>query len=136
MPVAPNEADPPLLVNPNRVSPLPAAAQGFQFIPRRRRQNTHSRGGLQLQQLPQRHTLKCTEAPRMLVVKEFLVFLRSKTLNPPQTILRKPLYVNNTIVGCPGFIAPTYRLLAFLPKISPLTDLRFSVSLNGRYICR
>src|SRR5260370_16635898 len=99
MPVAPNEADPPLLVNPNRMLPLPVAAQGFQLIPRRRCQNTQSRAGMQLQQLPQLHTLKCTEAPPMLVVKEVLGFLRSKTPIHTQTLLHMTLYVNNTILA-------------------------------------
>jgi hypothetical protein len=35
MPVAPNEADPPLLVYANRVLSLPVAPQSFQLVPRR-----------------------------------------------------------------------------------------------------
>lgn len=61
------------------------------------------RGGMQLQKLPQRHALKRTEAPGMLIVEELLRFLRRKALNHTQTILRITLYVNNTIAGCPGF---------------------------------
>ena len=49
---------------------------------------------MQLQQFPQRHTLKRTEAPGMLIVEELLCFLRRKALNHTQTILRVTLYVN------------------------------------------
>src|SRR2546427_11973733 len=49
---------------------------------------------MQLQQFPQRHTLKSPEAPGMLVVEELLCFLRCKALNHTQTILRVTLYVN------------------------------------------
>ena len=103
MPVAPNETNPPLLVDPYGVLPLPVTSQGFQLIPWRRRQDAQFRGGMQLQQLPQRHTLKRTEAPGMLIVEELLRFLRRKALNHTQTILRATLYVNSTIAGCPGF---------------------------------
>jgi len=81
MPVAPNEADPPLLVNPNRMLSLPVTAQGLQLVSRRRCQDAQFRRGMQLQKLPQRHTLKRTEAPGMLKVEELLGFLRREALN-------------------------------------------------------
>src|SRR6266567_2128144 len=54
---------------------------------------------MQLQQLPQRHTLKCTEAPGMLIVEELLRFPRRKALNHPPSILRLALYVKRRLAG-------------------------------------
>ncbi len=50
--------------------PLTVTAQGLQLVSRRRRQDAQFRRGMQLQKLPQRHTLKRTEAPGMLKVEE------------------------------------------------------------------
>ena len=54
---------------------------------------------MQLQKLPQRHTLKCTEAPGMLIVEELLRFPRRKALNHPPSILRLALYVKRRLAG-------------------------------------
>ena len=54
---------------------------------------------MQLQQLPQRHTLKCTEAPGMLIVEELLRFPRRKALNHAPRILRVTLYVKRRLAG-------------------------------------
>src|SRR5260370_42441649 len=54
---------------------------------------------MQLQQLPQRHTLKSTEAPGMLIVEELLRFPRRKALNHPPSILRLALYVKRRLGG-------------------------------------
>ncbi len=80
----------------------PVTAQGLQLVPRGRCQNAQFRGGMQLQQLPQRHTLKRAEAPGMLIVEKLLRFPRPKALDHTQTILRITLYVNSTIADSPG----------------------------------
>ena len=49
---------------------------------------------MQLQKLPQCHTLKGPKAPGMLIMKEFLGLLRRKALNHTRSILRITLYVN------------------------------------------
>jgi len=103
MPVAPDEANPPLLVNPNRMLPFPVPAQGLQLVPRRRCQDAQLRGGMHLQQFPQRDTLEGTEAPGMLIMEELLGFLRRKAPNHTQSILRVTLYVNYITVGTPAF---------------------------------
>src|SRR5260370_35316652 len=54
MPVAPNETNPPLLVDPYGVLPLPVTSQGFQLIPSRRRTDAQFRGGTQFHKLPRR----------------------------------------------------------------------------------
>jgi hypothetical protein len=81
MSAAPNEADPPLPVNPKGMLSLAVTAQGFQLVSRRRRQDAQFRGGMQLRKLPERHTLKRTEAPGMLKVEELLRFPGRKALN-------------------------------------------------------
>src|SRR2546426_579726 len=80
---------------------------------------------MQLQQFPQRHTLKSPEAPGMLVVEELLCFLRCKALNHTQTILRVTLYVNrrSRVPKPSGEPAPTrsgrLRLPPFPPPLRP-----------------
>ncbi len=74
--------------------PLPVTAQGLQLVSRRRGEDAQLRRSMQLHQFSQRHTLKRTEAPGMLIVEELLGFPRRKALNHTQTILRVTLYVN------------------------------------------
>ncbi len=52
VPFAPNEADTPLVVDPDAVLPLSVAVQGFQAISRRRYQVSQFRGAVQLPKLP------------------------------------------------------------------------------------
>ena len=75
MPGAPNEADPPLLVDADGMLPLAIPAQRLELVTGRRSQDTQFGRGMQLQQLAQRHPLKGTEAPGMLVLKELFGLL-------------------------------------------------------------
>ena len=93
MAVLPNEADPPLVIDPNGVLPLPIAAQCLQLIPRRGGKHSQFRGGVKLQKLPQRDSLEGAESPRMLIVKKLLSILRAKALNHSRSIERITLYV-------------------------------------------
>jgi hypothetical protein len=123
MAVAPNETNPPLIVDPYRVLPFPISAQGFQLIPGRRRQDSQFRRGMQLQQFPQRHSLESTEPPRMLIVKELLGFRGRKALNHTQNILRVTFYVKDTRQVHPRVPQPLVqrlRVLTFPPAMSPL----------------
>jgi len=52
IPLTPNEAQTPLIVNPDTVLSLALAAQGFQTVSRRRCQVTQFRGAVQLSKLP------------------------------------------------------------------------------------
>jgi hypothetical protein len=81
MPAPPDEADSPLLVDPDRMLSFPIAAQRLQLVPGRRCQDAQFRCGMQLQQLAQRDTLEGPEAPGMLIVKKLLGFLRREALN-------------------------------------------------------
>ena len=94
MPAAPNETDSPLVVNPDGVLSLPVTAQSLKLVSWRRCQNAQFRGSMQLQKLPQRHTLEGPKAPGMLIMKEFLGLLRREALNHTRSILRVTLYVN------------------------------------------
>jgi hypothetical protein len=95
MAIAPNEADPPLLIDPDGVLSLPVSPHRLQLVSRRRCQDAQFRRGVQLQQFAQRHPREGPEAPRMLVLKQFLGFLRHKTLNHTPSIQRIALYVND-----------------------------------------
>jgi len=99
--IAPNEADSPLLIDPDGMLSLPVTTQRLQLVSRWRRQYAQFRRGVQLQQFAQRHALEGTEAPGMLVLKQFLGFLRRKTQNHTLRIQRVALYVN----GMPGATA-------------------------------
>jgi hypothetical protein len=57
VPFAPNEADTPLVVDPDAVLPLSVAVQGFQAISRRRYQVSQFRRAVQLPKLPARNML-------------------------------------------------------------------------------
>src|SRR2546425_12330605 len=94
MPIAPNETNPPLIVNPDRVLPFPVAAQCLQLVSWRRCQHAQFRRGVQLQEFSQRDALEGPKTPRMLVMKQLFGFLRGKALNHTPSILRSTLYVN------------------------------------------
>jgi hypothetical protein len=81
MAVAPDEADPPLIVDANGVLSFSVAPQGLQLIAGRRGQDAQLGRGMQLQQLPQRNALEGSEAPGVLIVKKLLRFLRREALN-------------------------------------------------------
>jgi hypothetical protein len=112
MPVAPNEANSPLVVNPSRMLPLPVTAERLQLAPGRRGHDAQFRRGMQLQQFPQRDALEGAEAPGMLISENLLGFFRREALNHTRSILRITLYVNgyDSKVGngtaLPGFVAP------------------------------
>jgi hypothetical protein len=91
MPLAPHKADPPLLIDADRVLPLPVSSESLQLISRRRSQDAKLRGRMQLEQLPQRHALEGTEVFVVLVVKELLSILRAEALNHMKSIQRKTL---------------------------------------------
>ena len=66
IPVAPNEAKTPLIVNPDTVLPLSLAAQGFQAVARRRCQIAQLRGAIQLPKLAPRDPLDSLKAAARL----------------------------------------------------------------------
>lgn len=81
MAVPPHKADPPLVIDSNRVLAFPVAAQGLQWISRWGGQNMQLGGSVQLEQFPQADPLDGSEPPAVMVVKEFLCFLGAKALN-------------------------------------------------------
>ena len=86
MTIAQDEANPPLIVNPNRMLAFAVAPQGFQLVSRRRRQHPQFRRGVQLQEFAKRNALKGSKPPRMLVVKKLLGFLRREALDHPSRV--------------------------------------------------
>jgi hypothetical protein len=74
MTVAPSEADSPLVINSNRVLPLPIASQRLQVIPGRRGQIVEISRCMKLQQFPQGDPLDGAKTPAVLVVKKILSF--------------------------------------------------------------
>ncbi len=93
MPIAPHKADPPLLIDADRVLPLPVASQSLQLITGRRSKDPKFRSGMQLEQFPQCHALEGTEALAVLVVEKLLGVLRAEALNHTLSIQRQTLYV-------------------------------------------
>ena len=93
MPVAPHEANPPLIVYSYGVLTLAVAPQRFQLVARRRSQDPQLSCGVQLKQLSERHSLKGAEPPRMLVCEQLLGFLRGEALNHAASIERGALHV-------------------------------------------
>jgi len=61
--VFPDEAEAPLIINPNAVLPFAIAAQCFQPISWRSHQVAEFHRAIQLPELPARHVLNCTEPP-------------------------------------------------------------------------
>ena len=94
--IAPYKANPPLIVNANGVLALAIAAQSLKAISRRCRQHRKFGGGMELQQLPQRHALESPEAPGMLIVKKLPGFLRREALDHSLRVLRVALYVKRS----------------------------------------
>jgi len=74
VPVPPSKAETPLVIDPNAVLPLAIAAQGFQSIPRRRRQVAELCGAVQLPKLASSDLLDCPKpSARLPLVKPFSV---------------------------------------------------------------
>jgi len=63
VPVAPNEAETPLVVDPDTVLSRSVTVQCFQAISRRRRQVSQSCRAVQLPKLPARDVLDCLKTP-------------------------------------------------------------------------
>jgi hypothetical protein len=99
MTAAPNEADPPLVINSNRVLSLPAASQRLQVIPRWGGQVVEISRCMKLEQFPQGDPFDSTKTPAVLVVKKVLGFRRAKTPDHTPMILRHALYVKRSCVG-------------------------------------
>ena len=97
MAIPPNKTDSRLIVDANGVLPFPVAPQSFQPIPRRRCQHAQFRGSVQLQQFAERNAPEGSKAPRMLVVKKLLGFLRREALDHMPRVLRRALYVKRWI---------------------------------------
>jgi len=93
MPVSPDETDPPLIIDSDRVLPHPIAVERLQPVSRRRREHSQFARGVQLKQLPKRDSLESPESPRVLVVKQFFGFLRCEALDHLPSIERLALYV-------------------------------------------
>jgi hypothetical protein len=98
MALTPDKTDSPLIIDPNRVLPLPIASQWFQLISRRRSQNAQLRRSVKLKQFPQGDPLDGTEPPAVVIVKEVLSFLRAKALNHMHRVLRHALYVKQWMI--------------------------------------
>ena len=63
VPLAPNEAKAPLVVDPDAVLSFAVAVQCFQAISRRRHQVSQFCGAVQLAKFPARDTLDCLKTP-------------------------------------------------------------------------
>jgi hypothetical protein len=66
----PAKADPPLLVDPDRMLPLAVSREGLQAIARRHTQVIQARCSVQQRQLPARLPLEGPETPDILVMEE------------------------------------------------------------------
>jgi hypothetical protein len=84
--VPPHEAQAPLIVDPNAMLPLAFAAQRLKTIPRRRCQVRQSNRPVQQEQFSSRHSLDGTKAADILVSKQSLGLLATKTPD------HKPVY--------------------------------------------
>jgi hypothetical protein len=103
---SPDETNPPLIVNTDRVLSLPVAAQSLQVVARRRCQDSQFRCGMQFQQFSQRYPLAGTKPPGMLIVKKLLRFLRRKALNHPSSILCQTWNVKRVKIASHGTPRP------------------------------
>jgi len=78
MTVVPSEANSPLVINSNRVLPLPVASQRLQVIPRWRGQVVEISRCVKLEQFPQGDPFDSAKTPAVLIVEKILGFRRSK----------------------------------------------------------
>jgi len=81
VPFAPEEADTPLVIDPDAVLSLSVAMQGFQAISRRRHQVTQFRGAVQLPKLPAGIPLDRLKSPTQLPTVKPLGFRGAERLN-------------------------------------------------------
>jgi hypothetical protein len=81
IPLTPNEAQTPLVVNSDTVLSLALAAQGFQAVSRRRCQVTQFRGAVQLPELAPRDALDSLKAAARLPAMKSLGFRAAERLD-------------------------------------------------------
>ena len=93
----PGEADPPLVVDPNRVLSHAIPTQGLQMITWRRGQNLQLRGSVKLEEFAQRNSFEGPEPLALLVMEKVFRFLRTKTPDHLWSILRITLYVKRRL---------------------------------------
>jgi hypothetical protein len=89
--IAPGEANPPLIVDPNAVLSGPVRLQRFEMVARRRPKIFEPPDRMKVEQLAARHTLDGPEARRGLVAKERLGVPASERSN------HSPVYDGNGI---------------------------------------
>jgi len=99
IPFSPDEANPPLVIDSDRVLPHPITVERLQSVSRRRSKLSQFGRGVQLEQLPKRDSLESPESPRVLVVKQFFGFLRCEALDHSSSIERLALYVKRRTSG-------------------------------------
>jgi hypothetical protein len=78
VPVSPNKADTPLIVDPNAVLPFPVSVECFEAVPRRRRQVAQLSRNIQLAKFSLGHSLNAAKSLHPLPGMEPLRLLRPK----------------------------------------------------------
>ncbi len=93
MAIAPDKADAPLIIDPDRVLSFPISSQRLQLVPWRRSQDPQFRRGVELEQFPQGNALDGAETLAVMIVEKLLGFLRAKALDHTPRVLLSTLYV-------------------------------------------
>jgi hypothetical protein len=88
--LAPSEADPPLIVNPDTILTLPTARERLEPVPGNRRHILQLPGVIQHTKLPPRHLRNAVESAAPLPFEEFLRFRAPERSNHTLSISRHP----------------------------------------------
>ncbi len=83
VPIAPDKADPPLIVDSDRILTVPISSQRLQSIPGKRSQDSQFSRGVELKQFAQRGSFDGLEPLAVMVVKKLLDLPRGKTEDHP-----------------------------------------------------
>jgi len=76
--IAPDKTVAPLIIDSDRVLPLPVSSKRFRLIPRRRGYNLQFCSRVELEQLPQGHAFDGAKTLAVMILKEFRGVPRAK----------------------------------------------------------
>jgi hypothetical protein len=93
IPVAPDKADAPLIIDANTVLPFSLAFERFQVISRGRGEVTKLGGNIQLPELPLCHPLESSKPPDALPRMKLFRISRPEGLDHIESVIRCSLYV-------------------------------------------
>lgn len=97
--IPPDEANPPLIIDPNAVLPRPISLERFEMVARRNTEFLQSLRGMEVEQFAPRHTFDRLEPENGLVVEQRLGVLASKR-SDQDSVYDVPS-IPSTVMGSP-----------------------------------